>query len=83
MTPTRPAEAHAVTWPPAESAILVGVGHHSYLRIGSGTFFWYRSSYDPDLAALFSESDRYLEEAPPGGPRRKHDCNINVQTPRR
>lgn len=40
------------------------MGHHSYLRIGVGTFFWRTSSYEHDLAALFSEADRYFEKDP-------------------
>ena len=40
------------------------MGHHSYLRIGAGTFFWRRDSYERDLAALFSEADRHFEKDP-------------------
>jgi hypothetical protein len=43
------------------------VGHHSYLRIGAGTFFWRTSSYERDLAALFSEADRHFEKDPDEG----------------
>ena len=40
------------------------MGHHSYLRIGAGTFFWRTSSYERELAALFSEADRHFAKDP-------------------
>jgi len=42
------------------------MGHHSYVRIGSAELFLTRDSYDRDIAALFTEADRYFEAGEDG-----------------
>jgi hypothetical protein len=42
------------------------VSHHSCVRIGSASLFYVRSSYDRDIAALFTEADRYFEAGEDG-----------------
>src|SRR6184192_4027180 len=38
------------------------MGHHSHLRLGHGRVFWNRDTYDPGLAALFTEEDRRYDD---------------------
>ncbi|MER5638203.1 HEPN/Toprim-associated domain-containing protein [Kitasatospora sp. NPDC002227] len=44
------------------------MGHHSHLRLCTAVALWCRDSYYRDVAALFSEGDRYcrpdLDPAP-------------------
>ncbi|MFJ5120940.1 HEPN/Toprim-associated domain-containing protein [Kitasatospora sp. NPDC088548] len=40
------------------------MGHHSYLRLRTALALWCRDSYYPDVAALFSEDDRFYRPAP-------------------
>jgi hypothetical protein len=42
------------------------VSHNSYLRIGSASLFFIRDWYDRDIAALFTEADRYFEAGEDG-----------------
>jgi hypothetical protein len=42
------------------------VSHHSYLRIGSASLFFTRDWYDRDIAALYTEADRYFEAGEDG-----------------
>ena len=42
------------------------MSHNSYLRIGSASLFFTRDWYDRDIAALFTEADRYFEAGEDG-----------------
>lgn len=37
------------------------MSHHSYVRVGFASLGWTRGGYDRDIAALFTEADRYFE----------------------